>query len=386
MSFPKKYSEYIVLSLILLLAAFLRFHHYADWSLNNDELSAITRLRAGSFHELITNGVRPDFHPGGVQVFLYYWTKIFGNDVWAVRLPFVLCGILSVLYLYLLTKKWFNVSTAQISALMLAGLTYPILYSQLARPYSPGLLFVLMMAYHWHALLFENGSKRGHAIAYALSMVLCMYTHYFCFVFAIIVGATGFFFIRKETLKYYSGAALASVLLFLPHLSITLEQFSRGGIGSWLGKPGSDFFRNYLSYAFDDSAKLIIFISGISILSALYYAREIHFSKWRIISLAWFFLPFIFGYYYSVYRNPILQYSVLLFSFPFLLVFLNSFYSKLSLRASVPVLVIVACAMLWSGFKEQKFYSQKPFGVFKELCEKKEEWDRKYGENNVTTL
>ncbi|HEY6162471.1 MAG TPA: glycosyltransferase family 39 protein [Bacteroidia bacterium] len=375
----KRYSEYIILALILLLAGILRFYHYADWSLTNDELSAITRLRAGSFHELITNGVRPDFHPAGVQVFLYYWTKIFGNDVGVVRLPFVLCGILSVLYSYLVVKKWFNTTAAQLSALMLACLTYPILYSQLARPYSPGLLFVLMMVYHWHALIFENASKIKHAIAYALAMTLCMYTHYFCFVFAIIAGATGLFFVRKEMFKYYLGAAFTSVILFLPHLGITLEQFSRGGIGTWLGKPDSDFLRNYLSYAFDDSAKLIIFISGISILSALYYAREIQFSKWRVISLAWFFVPFIFGYYYSFYRNPILQYSVLLFSFPFLLVFLNSFYSTLSLRASLPILGILTCAMLWSGIKEQKFYAQKPFGVFKELCEKKMEWDKKYG-------
>src|ERR1051326_2369925 len=185
MEFIRKNAERIILFLILLLAAVLRFYHYADWSLSNDELSAITRLNYPSFHELIQNGVRPDFHPAGVEVFLYYWTKVFGNDVWTIRLPFVLCGITSVYYAYLIAKKWFGVCAAQFTALTMACLTYLILYSQLARPYAPGLLFSLMLVHYWTELLFEKKNSWKNSIAYALSTCLCMYTHYFSFVFAI---------------------------------------------------------------------------------------------------------------------------------------------------------------------------------------------------------
>jgi len=83
----KKFTtDQIILLIILLLAALLRFYNYAGWSLSNDELSALSRLQFDSFGEMIRQGVMlGDFHPAGVQVFLWFWVKVFGNSVVAVR-------------------------------------------------------------------------------------------------------------------------------------------------------------------------------------------------------------------------------------------------------------------------------------------------------------
>jgi hypothetical protein len=375
----------LTLAAILLLAAVLRFTGFADWSLSNDELSAVTRLDFGSFHELITNGVRPDFHPAGVQVFLYYWIKIFGNDVWAVRLPFVTCGILSVWYCYRIAKRWFNVNVAQLAAITLACLSYPILYSQLARPYSPGLLFSLGLVFHWTRYLFDNDKSKLNLAAFVLFMAGCMYTHYFSFFFAVMVGATGLLFLKKENYLAYFIAAGSAVILFLPHIGITLEQFSRGGVGTWLGKPESDFLRHYFYYSFNESVLFIIAFIGLFVLSILTNARSIRPNKFRIICVAWFLIPFFFGYYYSVYRNPILQYSVLLFSFPFLIIYLQSYYCDRRTKFRYVLLTLVAVGSIYSAAKEQRFFSLKPFGVFKELTEKKMVWDKKF-EKNIPTV
>jgi hypothetical protein len=70
MAIMKKNRNYIILFLITLAAAFLRFYKLGDFSLSNDELSALNRLQFSNFHDLITKGVMPDFHPALVQVFL----------------------------------------------------------------------------------------------------------------------------------------------------------------------------------------------------------------------------------------------------------------------------------------------------------------------------
>ncbi len=40
--------------------------------------------------------------------------------------------------------------------------------------------------------------------------------------------------------------------------------------------------------------------------------------RYMLISLAWFLIPYLIGFFYSRYVNPVIQFSVLIFSFPFL--------------------------------------------------------------------
>lgn len=389
MNYLKKNTELLLLLLLLAMAGALRFYNFSGWSLSNDELSALTRRNFGSFSQLINEGVRPDFHPAGVQVFLYYWVKVFGDSEAALRFPFVICGALSVLLVYLIGKKWFSASAGLLAATTLAFLQFPILYSQLARPYSPGLLFCLVNVYFWTLLLFEFKKYKPVTLVagYAISAALCMYTHYFSFLFAIIAGLTGLFLLNRDNRKYYLGSGLIAVLLFLPHLKISIVQFSRGGVGSWLGKPEENYFLKFLSHSFNDSFFVQGMIAIIFVASVFLFAKELRSgNKLRVIALAWFFAPFLIGYYYSLYRNPVLQYSILLFSFPFLLIFLFSFFSDHRKYFTLACFLVLAVSGAWSTVVEKKFYSTSFFGTFKELAGSGIEWDKKFGKENVTTV
>ena len=192
--------------LVIIIASILRIHNYADWSLSNDELSAMARLQFQSFAEMIEKGVRlNDMHPVGVQTFLWFWTHLFGISEAAFRLPFVIAGITSVIIFYLIAKLWFNRTSALFSLCLFSILQFPILYSQLARPYSPGLFFSLLFVLAWTHLLFTdktvsvvNPLKRKWFVIFILAGLGCMYTHYFSFMFAGIVGLTGIFFLNKK--------------------------------------------------------------------------------------------------------------------------------------------------------------------------------------------
>ncbi|MGI8892357.1 MAG: glycosyltransferase family 39 protein, partial [Bacteroidia bacterium] len=215
------------LFIIIFIATVMRLWQFDFFSYSNDELSAIIRLEYDNLGDLIEHGVKKnDFHPAGVQVFLYYWTKIFGTSEFAVRLPFVIAGILAVLFSYLVAKKWFGKNTALFTAAAVAALSYPILYSQIARPYSPGLFFCMAGVYFWSRLIFENQWKEYKNLSgYILFSTLAAYTHHFSFLFMIIVGATGLFLIKRRYLKTYLLAALVVFILYLPHLPVFLYQF-----------------------------------------------------------------------------------------------------------------------------------------------------------------
>lgn len=382
--------EKLVLAFIMVISAVMRFYNYGSWGYSNDELSALYGVvigKEGGFHEMIDEYVRTDFHPAGIQVLIYYWVKLFGTMQEAiVRLPFVIAGIASVYFTYLVAAKWFNRTTGLFVAATFSFLEYTILYSQLARPYSFGLLFSLVAVYCWTCILFDPPGRRRLLLCagWALSLAGCMYTHYFSFLFAIMTGATGLLYLKKHNYLAYLVPPVIAVLIYLPHISIALEQFGRGGVGTWLSKPEKDYFFKYISYCFNDSVLLSAVIAVIVIAGLFLNRSGVQRNKFRTISLVWFFVPFLIGYFYSVYVNPVLQYSILLFSFPFLLIFLFSFFDPLRKKQNTILLAVLMAAGIFSTVIEKKFYSTQFFGVFKEIAQKTSEWDKKYGRENVT--
>ena len=62
----------LLLFFVLAISFVLHFINLKELSLSNDELSAITRARYDTFSEMIVNGVYIDYHPAGIQAFIYY--------------------------------------------------------------------------------------------------------------------------------------------------------------------------------------------------------------------------------------------------------------------------------------------------------------------------
>lgn len=317
--------------LLIFVALALRIHDLGERSYFNDELSAIHRLDVSNFDQLINDGIKPDYHPGGIQVFLYLLQNITGKSELWFRLPFVLAGVTSVWLLFVLGKRWFGKSTAWLAASALAILQFPILYSQLARPYSTGLMFILMTTLAWDKLLFSENLKHQKKILFAaflaLSLALAMYNHYFSFFVAAMIGITGLLFIKRDNIVHYLSAGLIAVLLFLPHLNISIEQVKRGGLSTWLPPPQTDWLIEHVNYIFNNSwiltVSLIVIAIVIPLLCIKYYRTNVNINKTKLLIAAiWYIIPVLFAFIYSISVNPILQHSIMLFVLPFLLLIL----------------------------------------------------------------
>jgi len=337
-----------LLATILAVAIVVRFWDFCSVPFTHDEYSALFRTQFPSFSALIEHGVKPDGHPAGVQVFLYYWVGLVGQVAWLVKLPFAIMGVLSVLVVYLLGRYWFSSSAGLLSASYIATLQFPIVYSQIARPYISGMFLSLCMVLFWSYALRQDRKTALNLILFALFASACTYNHYFSLLFAGIVGLTGLFYFRGRYLAYYIASGIIVLLLFLPHWDLFVYQLSVGGVGGWLGEPASSFIVYYLLYLFHYSWAVVLFAI---VLASLLFLMQKTSVPVRLMFFAWFILPLAIGYVYSITVSPVLQFSVLLFSFPYLFFVLFGFAGELRLVQLTSIIagivVLNVATLIW---------------------------------------
>lgn len=373
-----------LLLLIMLLASFLRFYSLGDFSYSNDEMSALVRCDFDNFSDLIQYGVQEnDMHPAGVQVFLYCWSSLVGTGELLIRLPFILAGILSVFVVFKLGEHWFNRNTGLVSAAIFCCLEYTILYAQVARPYSLGILFTLLTAYAFTKIFFSKFHKPKYYVAFIIFASFTMYTHYYAMLTTGLICLTGLFFLNKYNYKPYLLSGIVILALYIPHFSIFQAQFSRGGLGRWLGEPKSTWLLEFLYSTFNSSIIVIFVIISLMIVGFFSNINKPNINKFTIIGLLWFFLSFLAGYLYSKAENPILQPSVLTFSFAFLIIPISAIIAQSEFKRTGIFTGIILITLTSSTLFENDFYSKNQFGVFKELIQQNKDWDEKYGAENI---
>jgi hypothetical protein len=345
---PSKRMDYILLGIIMLVAAVLRLWKLGQIPFMHDEFSALLRTRFDNFHDFIQQGVMPDSHPIGVQLFLWGWVKLFGWSALWVKLPFVLMGIGSIYLIYIIGRQWFNRKVGLFSAAFFAVSQFTVFYSQLARPYSAGLFFVLLMAVFWYKVVFETKTTKKDYVGFALSAWACSLMQYFSIAQAGLIFLTGLFFLPKERRKSYWLSGIAAVALFAPTLPIFYQQlFVSGSIGGWLSAPTTSFLSDFLQYSMNYSM-LFMFVVGIIILLPIILGKRTkqnHPLRWA--GLAWFVIIFAIAFIYSLKREPILQHSTLIFSYPFVIIVAFSLFSTRTLLPWQTALVVAV--LLFAG-------------------------------------
>jgi len=356
---------------ILILALILRLIGI-DRSFSNDELSAISRLGYTDFSSLISLGVMPDGHPAFTQVFLWFWIKIFPVTEISIRIPFVICSILTMIYTYKIAKilSIKNIGILVISVMSFSA--YFVDYSWLARPYSFGFLFsVLSFYFGIKAIKKYQLSTWG---LYVLFTVLAMYTHYFSFLSVLVFGVFLLvFYIKEKQIKYLIFAGIICAILFIPHINITRFQLTTGGVGGWLGKPNNGFLLEYIFTIFNKNWLFIsiVFLSVIFVFWKEKFWKNILIRKSNkefLLLFSTFFLVFFIGFFYSKFVNAVLQYSVLIFCSPFLL-FVLFYPMKFASQKSFKILfVIVFFGAFISLLFPKSYYEINRFGVFKDIA------------------
>ena len=367
----KGVSDNIILIFILLTASLLRFWKFWDLDLMHDELSALSRLDYDSLSDFYRLGVEVDGHPAGIQSYLKFHKWIFGLNVFGIKLPFIICGILSVYQVYKLGSVWFSKSTGLFSAAFISVIQYSIFYDTIIRPYGPGLLVSLLLLRLWGDIFFFKKYAWKNFIFFGICLAGLGYIHYFALLFGGIVSLLGLVWVKKVFLFKYTLAGILGFLIYSPHLGIFFSQVGYGGL-IWLGEPDTVFIKNYFFYFFNYS---VLFCSLI-VLGLFYFLRKdtrfklLAEAKKKFVLIVLFLSPFLIGFFYSVWVMPVLQFSVLLFSFPCVLILFFSFWKVESEKVSFLIVLSIMTLGIYSLNSERnhfEVYFDQPVKSFIDL-------------------
>ena len=367
---------------VLAVGAFLRVAEL--WApLSHDELSAIVRLRFDSFNDLIHNGVYPDGHPAGMQVLLWLWSRLAGTSAPLLRLPFTLLSVGALPLFYAVARRWYGRMPALAATTVLAFSQYAVYHAMPVRPYGTALFFVILTLHFWTRLCLEHRRGWGYAVGFALSAAVCAYLHYFSGLTVALLAVAGLFVADRDCRRRYLAACLVAVVLFAPHLGITRHQlFDLQGVGAWLGRPDGTFFVNYLLYLCHHS---FIVLAAMVLAMVLVFDGSALRGRWRLMlmSLALFVLPMLAGYAYSRLVSPVLQYSVLIFSWPFLLLALAGFVGERHRWRPLAGCALMGLALLVSLFTTRRHYDVLQREHIATAASLADEARSRYGTGNV---
>ncbi|PKP10775.1 MAG: hypothetical protein CVU09_06080 [Bacteroidetes bacterium HGW-Bacteroidetes-4] len=383
--YNKTKSVDFVLLFILLVAFVLRFYDAFNIPITHDEYSALNRIHFSTFNELIQKGIREDGHPAGVQVFTYYYVRLFGEQAFVLKLPYLVFGVLAVLVVYQLALLWFGKTSAVISATIYASLQYTVVNSQIARPYGFGILFCLLVAYYWTRYFYKNDTKWYYLVLLIIAAIISVYSHYFASLYVAIFLTLAVLLAknRQQVWKLLMVGGFV-ILAFLPHLPITIYQiFDKGGIQGWIGPYKPTYIIVYFLIVLHQSWFLITVYLATFIFLFRYSKERL---KLMLFSGGVFILSFLIGSVYSYYYMNVMHERVLYFAFPFILLSVSGFFRKLPVNKIWFLAIGLTAVTVFSLVIERKHYNLFYKNRYLMVQQKKQEWEIKLDGRNLIVL
>ncbi|MHA1568207.1 MAG: glycosyltransferase family 39 protein [Alphaproteobacteria bacterium] len=182
-----KRTPWLLLGAILALAAVLRLYNLGGAEFWGDEQMAVAS-QYRSVGEIIRERVEldpyiniepPGYHLLNKAAILIVPDPLMAFDeigrIW-LRMISALAGVLAVLLMYLLARRFTGDRSALLPALLLAFSFYAIYYSQENRPYSLVIALSLLTTWLFVEAFFHR--RRWLALPYALGIAVVCYLHY----------------------------------------------------------------------------------------------------------------------------------------------------------------------------------------------------------------
>ncbi len=371
--------------LFLLLGIVLRLTFIDVQGLSHDELSAWNRLGDYNFSQILSHGVLPDMHPAFMQVLLQYWVNLFGDAAFVLRLPSTFFGIAAIVLLYHLGVRFFNQRVGLIASALLMFPVFSILHGTLARPYAPGLFFIILMLYGIFRL--EDSRIKSQYTMSCLFVILgatgAIYTHYYAGFAAGILGVTALYYIRINRWVYLILSGIISALLFLPHWPITATHLSRDGLG-WLGKPQWHWLLDYFVGYFNSSGWIVLVVLIFIVLGMIRVGFKIS-QKAKFLFLA-FFTIYALSHLVSWVYTPILREPGVLMFTPLLFLALADWFKTWPTKNFNTWVLVSFFALSYHSVYNAGLYQIKHFEPFREMVDLVQANDEKYGSENILRL
>jgi 4-amino-4-deoxy-L-arabinose transferase-like glycosyltransferase len=232
----------IVLVLVLFLAAFLRLWRLNQFpaGLNADEAAigynAYSLIETGKDEHGDSWPIHfksfDDYKPGFYFYLVLPLVKLLGLNIWAVRLPSALLGILSVWLVYLLVKAIFkNEIWGLISAFFLAVSPWHLHFSRGGWEANAASFFILAGFY-----FFAKGlSRPSFFLASVLFFALSLYTYHSARLVVFLLGIGLVFLTRKQLFKQLNWLMKALIFGLILVAPLVIDFLGPAGLSRFAG-------------------------------------------------------------------------------------------------------------------------------------------------------
>lgn len=285
------------------------------------------------------------------MLLLHFWMKIVGLEPAALRILPLLFNAATVIFLYLIGKRFFSIWAGLVAAGLFIFSTFHFYHGIEARAYS---LFVLAASSAlYYFLLFTEDTKNHKALTgLIISNVLMIYTHHFSWFVILSEFLTCFFYVRsfRSFLKLMI-PILATVIGFAPMIPIIFKQFKKSTrIGTWLNPPRKEDFLNQIQ-AFLNHKEVYMLLLYVFAAGLIFTIVMIVLKKWKgfninvAVPLVWWIVPYTLMFYIS-YKVPMFNSKYVLFTtiglFIFIAALINLLFNKHKyIEPAVGLLVVV---------------------------------------------
>ena len=386
----KTYSIVVIIS-IFLIGAVLRIYRLDFQSMWVDEVATAIES-SGSIKNIIFD---PQFNmkiPPLHNIITHYFLSAEHREFW-MRLPSALFGSMTIAFLYLLIKNWFNTKIALISAFLLAISPFHIWYSQEVRAYAMIVFFAVLTMYFFNQVLI-NQTNLLSRIGFILSLTLTFYSHSIAasflilvFIISIVAPAQN----RKKVLKQWFMTYAIFTILIIPaiYLVLSLPVMPTSpekkinmlyfyiwpyvlwafGTGYSLGPNLADLQDQSRMSALLDAATIIIpvlliFFILITI-GTIGVFKKYHQHSFKI--LLWFLFPLFFTIVAAMFEIESFNVRYAILSFPAFIVLLavgiNMLKTKLLRLLAITVITVISLASLYNYYYVDRYQREDNRGA-----------------------
>ena len=168
-----------------------------------------------------------DVHPPLYYAMLMIMYRLFGDHGWVFHLTSIIPYAITMVFALSVIWKKFGKGTAFLTITFMSIMRSAVVYNVEVRMYSWAALFVLLAYYACYVIMADD--RRAGYILFAVFALLAAYTHYYTIIpLAILtVSVFAFLFVKKRKIWQFLAALSVSIILYLPWMSIVIQQFQR---------------------------------------------------------------------------------------------------------------------------------------------------------------
>jgi len=313
----KNKTEFIILTVILLFALFLRL-----WSLGSAPLWVDESISANTAQAILEKGI-PEFDSGYIdeRAYTFHYIQafflLFGINDFTVRLVSVLFGLLTILLAFFIGKEY-SKSGGLIAAAFAALFYLEVFYSRQARMYQMFQFFFFLTLY----LLYKSKEKPLLLIPTIISFFLTYDTH----LAGLILAPFIILHILIYNRKYWYSA-------ILPAIPLVQKLIPASSLSTGVSESAINYASTYFSYTY--SITYILILSVIGLIWA--FTKDKRLTSFlilpSIVLLIGIFSLQVFAFRYAYFFVfPLILFSAVLFGF------LYDKYGKLML---IPIIILI---------------------------------------------